>query len=170
MKGILKIGMLMMTLVLFTATEGLSQKFGHLNSGLLLSMMPESKTAETELQTFREQQEKLLQDRVTAFQAKIADLQKRFPDLPPVQAKAEQEKLAAEEQELYAARTKGEEAVSKKREELLKPIYAKADVAVQAVGKENGYTMVFDSGAFNIVLFAEDATDILPLVKAKLGL
>jgi len=53
---------------------------------------------------------------------------------------------------------------------LLKPIYEKADIAVQAVGKENGFSMIFDSGAFNVVLFAEDATDVTPLVKAKLGL
>ncbi len=170
MKGILKIGMLMLSLALFSTTEGLAQKFGHLNSGLLLSMMPESKAAESELQTYRQQQEKILQDKVTAFQAKIADLQKRFQTLAPAVAKAEQEKLAAEEQELYAARAKGEEDVVKKREALLKPIYEKADVAVQAVGKENGFTMIFDSGAFNVVLFAEDATDILPLVKAKMGL
>ena len=170
MKGIFKIGVLMLTLVLFNTTEGLAQKFGHLNSGLVLSMLPESKAAESELQAYRLQQEKILQNKVAAFQAKIADLQKRFQDLPPVQAKAEQEKLAAEEQELYAARAKGEEDVVKKREALLKPIYEKADIAVQAVGKENGFTMIFDSGAFNVVLFAEDATDVLPLVKAKLGL
>jgi len=170
MKGILKIGILMFSLLLLSTTDGIAQKFGHLNSGLLLSMMPESKAAETELQTYREQQEKILQDKVTAFQAKIADLQKRFQTLTPAQSKAEQEKLAAEEQELYAARAKGEEDVVKKREALLKPIYEKADIAVQAVGKENGFTMIFDSGAFNVVLFAEDATDILPMVKAKLNL
>ncbi len=170
MKGIFKIGILMLSLALFSTTEVLAQKFGHLNSGLMLSMMPESKGAEAELQAYRQQQEKILQDKVVAFQAKIADLQKRFQELPPVQAKAEQEKLAAEEQELYAARAKGEEEVVKKREALLKPIYEKADIAVQAVGKENGFTMIFDSGAFNVVLFAEDATDVLPLVKAKLGL
>jgi len=95
MKGIFKIGVLMLTLVLFNTTEGLAQKFGHLNSGLVLSMLPESKAAESELQAYRLQQEKILQNKVAAFQAKIADLQKRFQDLPPVQAKAEQEKLAA---------------------------------------------------------------------------
>jgi len=170
MKGILKVGMLIFSLVLFSTTQGLAQKFGHLNSGMILSLMPESKAAEAELQAYRQQQEKILQDKVAAFQAKIADLQKRFQDLPPVQAKAEQEKLAAEEQTLYAARAKGEEEVVKKREALLKPIYEKADIAVQAVGKENGFSMIFDSGAFNVVLFAEDATDVTPLVKAKLGL
>lgn len=170
MKGILKIGILLMTLTLCSVTDAIAQKFGHLNSGQLLSMMPESKTAESELQAFRKQQEKILENKVAAFQAKIADLQKRIPDLPPAAARAEQEKLAAEEQELYAARSKGEQELVKKREELLKPIYEKADVAVQAVGKENGFTFIFDSGSFNIVLFAEDATDVLPLVKAKLGL
>jgi len=47
MKGIFKIGVLMLTLVLFNTTEGLAQKFGHLNSGLVLSMLPESKAAES---------------------------------------------------------------------------------------------------------------------------
>ena len=54
--------------------------------------------------------------------------------------------------------------------QLLKPIFEKADAAIKAIGKEGGFQMIFDSSTFNVLLFAEDSADIMPLVKAKLGL
>ena len=37
------------------------------------------------------------------------------------------------------------------------------------MGKENGYTYIFDAGV-GAVLYSQDSDDIMPLVKKKLGL
>jgi outer membrane protein len=42
--------------------------------------------------------------------------------------------------------------------------------AINEVGKEGGYNMIFDTSVFNTILFAMDSNDIEPLVKAKLGI
>ena len=42
--------------------------------------------------------------------------------------------------------------------------------AIKEVGKENGFTYVFDLSAGGILYFADNTEDILPLVKKKLGL
>jgi outer membrane protein len=43
--------------------------------------------------------------------------------------------------------------------------------AIQAVAKENGYTYVFDgSPGVGVLLYADETTNITPLVKAKLNI
>ena len=56
-----------------------------------------------------------------------------------------------------------------KKQELYAPILKKADDAVKAVAKENGYSYVFDTSA-GAVLYAWDSDDLMALVKKKLGL
>jgi len=60
--------------------------------------------------------------------------------------------------------------VNEKRAELLKPILEKIDVAIKAVGKEGGYTMIFDSSGMNVMLYNEGSENVMEKVKAKLNL
>ena len=59
--------------------------------------------------------------------------------------------------------------LEERQEALLKPIVDRAKKAIEEVGKENGYTYIFDSG-IGTVLYSQDSDDIMPLVKKKLGL
>lgn len=170
MKKITKITFLAIALIAFSVSTTFAQKFGHVNSSNLLEMMPDTKAANTELEAYKKQLEKALEGQVKTFEAEVQDYLKKREGLAPVKAKELEEKLAKREQELYKERQEGEQKVLKKREELLKPIFEKADAAIKSVGKEGGYTMIFDSSTFNVLLFAEDSTEITLEVKAKLGL
>ena len=64
---------------------------------------------------------------------------------------------------------KAQEEMGKKREELYQPILAKAEVAVQAVAKAEGFAYVFDTANQALVYF-DGGIDITPLVKTKLGI
>ena len=59
--------------------------------------------------------------------------------------------------------------VTKKREEMYAPILEKVRVTIEQVGKEEGYTMIFDSSVGGI-LSAEEGDNVLALVKSKLGI
>ena len=61
------------------------------------------------------------------------------------------------------------EKVEKKKQELYAPILAKADKAIKDVAKEKNYDYVFDASS-GALLHAKESDDILPLVKAKLGI
>ncbi|HRC33703.1 MAG TPA: OmpH family outer membrane protein, partial [Bacteroidia bacterium] len=62
-----------------------------------------------------------------------------------------------------------QENISKKKEEIYAPILKKAEEAIKGIAKEKGYTYIFDAGV-GVLLYSQDSDDILPLVKAKLGL
>ena len=65
--------------------------------------------------------------------------------------------------------TNAQKLLEQRQEELLKPIVDRAKAAIEEVGKENGYTYIFDAGV-GAVLYSQDSDDIMPLVKKKLGL
>ena len=41
---------------------------------------------------------------------------------------------------------------------------------MEKIGKEKGYTMIFDTSVAGAIVHAEDSENILALVKAELGL
>ena len=53
----------------------------------------------------------------------------------------------------------------------MQPVLQKAEKAIKDVAKENGFTYIFDLARGPIIYFDETMSiDILPLVKAKLGI
>ena len=60
-----------------------------------------------------------------------------------------------------------DDKMGKKRQELFKPILDKAQKAIKDVGSEGGYDYIFDGGQ---LLYAKDSENIVPAVKAKLGI
>jgi outer membrane protein len=56
---------------------------------------------------------------------------------------------------------------NQKRSALLQPIQRRAEAAIQQVSKDNGYAFVFEKDNLHVY---PPSTDILPLVKKKLGL
>ncbi|MEO8589764.1 MAG: OmpH family outer membrane protein, partial [Flavobacteriales bacterium] len=61
-----------------------------------------------------------------------------------------------------------QEDLSKQEEELLKPMVEKTNLAIKDVADANGFTYIFDTST-GFVLYFEKGEDIMPLVKAKLG-
>jgi len=66
-------------------------------------------------------------------------------------------------------RQAAEQKIDAKRAELLKPIYDKARKAIEDAAKEKGYTYVID-GSSGILLVSPAGDDLMPAVKAKLGI
>ena len=149
-----------------------AQKFGHLNVGNLLSSMPEATAADKQLEAYQgqlvskgENMAKALKADYETFAAAVQKGEKTAKQIQEKEAalKAEQEKIAAYEQEVM-------QKLGTRREELLQPLLERVDQAIKEVGEENDFTFIFDSSAFNVVMFAEESTDVAGLVKAKLGM
>ena len=90
----------------------------------------------------------------------------------PVVAQAKEEEFRKKQLEIQQYEQKVMQDVAKKREELFTPILKKVQDAIDAVGKAEGYTMIFDTSAIanNPIVFAAEADDVTAKVKAKLGM
>ncbi len=167
MKRILVAGFLMI------AAAGMAaQKYGHLNFGNLIALMPETKAADEKLKSYQDSLVAKGQEMGKAFQEKyIAALKEvQAGTLSPMQQQKKQEELEKEQDALAQYEQEVGEKVQAKRAELLDPIVKKAELAIEEIAKANGYVMIFDTSVFNAILFVQEADDVLPLLKAKLKL
>jgi outer membrane protein len=151
---------------------GMAQKYGHLNFGNLVAAMPETKSADEALEKYQRELVAKGEEMAKNFQEKygkfVAEVQSG--DLSPVQQQTKQQELRQEQEQILQYEEELRELVEAKREELLSPIFEKAQEAVQTIAKEGGYTMVFDTSLFNALLFAQESDDLMLQVMAKLGL
>ncbi|MBK9018402.1 MAG: OmpH family outer membrane protein [Saprospiraceae bacterium] len=171
MKKLLKSFSLLFLMVVVTG-QVQAQKFGHLNSGNLLIQIPATKAADEKLKTLQdslvtvgEAQAKIAQEEYAAF---VKEYQ--GGNVPPAMAQKKQAEFEKKEQELAQLEDNIAAQLANKRKELLGPILDELEKAVNEVGKEGGYTLIFDTSVFNTILFARDSDDVEPLVKAKMGI
>ena len=151
-------------------TTTFAQKYGHLNLGNLLATLPATTIADKQLVAEQEKMATAFEAEVTAFKNKYAAAVEAMQKgaLTPVQVKQKEEELAKEQETLAKKEQENIQKIQLKRQELLSPILEKVEKAVEAVAKENGYVMIFDTSVMNTILFAEDSDDVLELVKKKL--
>lgn len=169
--NISKITTLITITLLLTGLSMNAQKFGYLNSAQLLAEFPEVSAADSQLETYQKQLvgegEAMVKRLESKFQAYSKEAQEGL--LSQVQMAKKEEELGKEQQKIQAYEMEVQNKILSKREELYKPILDKLKVAIEAVGKDNGYTMIFDSSA-GTILHANDSENVMSLVRTKLGM
>lgn len=141
-------------------------KVGHISTDLLISLMPETKALNTELEKLSKTYENELKAEQAKLEAKIKKFQAEVAsqtDEVNQQRGAEVEK---DRQSLYQASQIAQQDIAKKRDEKLKPILEKAKKAIDEIATEQGFTYVLEAST----LIVANGTDLLPAVKAKLGI
>ena len=158
--------------LLLMATMTMSaQKFGYINSQVLISQIPQVKEANANIETLQKQLEKQGQDMVVSLQTKYKDLERKQTqgEISPKQLELEAQSLKQEEANIAKFQQESQQKIFEKSESLLKPIRDKIQAAIDEVAKENNYQYIFDQ-AVGILLYADTSTDITTMVKTKVGL
>jgi outer membrane protein len=106
---------------------------------------------------------------IKEWEGKIQDYRANEAMMSDIIAQTKAEEIQSLEQRIQSFQQNAPQNLVKKESELYQPILDKAKKAIEDVAEEEGYTYVFDvsSGA---LLYQPDSDDILPLVKAKLGI
>lgn len=147
------------------------QKIGHINADELLQLMPETKTAQAQLETYGKQLEKELAEMEDELDAKYKAFVDNQAVLTALAKQTKQQELQQLQQRIQEYGQNAQRDLQNKQVELLTPIIDKATKAVQDVAKENGYSYILDSSQSKaVVIFQTDSTDIMKLVKKKLGI
>lgn len=157
-------------LVCAALTAASAQEYAHVNFGNLLSLLPGTAAAETELQEFNEKQIARGEEMVKELEKDYLDVQQRADEITPIKLREYEAEFQQRQQNILKYEQQISLDLEKKRQELLGPLIQQARDAIDAVAKEKGYKMVFDSSLFNALLFTEESTDLLPAVKARMGI
>ncbi|MCQ2296147.1 MAG: OmpH family outer membrane protein [Bacteroidales bacterium] len=166
-----KIIVAMVALLAFagTATAQKTIKLGHINSNALMEIMPGRDTAMTLLQKEVEDLQSEMETMKKEYENRVNDYLAKKDQLSELIRKTKESDLQAMGARIEEFQANAQTLLEKRQEELLKPIVDRAKEAIEQVGKENGYTYIFDAG-IGTILYSQDSDDIMPLVKKKLGL
>ena len=155
--------------VLMSSAANAQTKFGHINSAELLQLMPDVKKAETSIQGYAKTFQEQLQAMGKEYEKKIQEFQASEKTMTEAMKEVKVKEIKDLEKRIESTNQSAQEKVEKKRQELLQPIIDKADKAIKAVATEKGYHYIFDTST-GALLHVRDSDNILPLVKAKLGI
>lgn len=146
-----------------------AQKLAYIDSKALLGDMPEIKKANTDIEAFAKQYRDQMEAMEKEGQKKVQEYQAGEKTMTDAVKTVKQKELQDLQNRIQSFQQTAEEKVGAKQQELYKPVLDKANKAINDVAKEKGYSYVFDLSN-GTLLYANESDNILPLVKAKLGI
>lgn len=158
---------LLLTTGLLLAMSVQAQKLGYINTADLMEAMPEYNKAIDDLKAYQKTFQDQGQAMIKEYQTKVEAYQKEEATMTDVIKEIKQKEIGDLQNRLQDLNDSMGEKMDAKQKELMQPIMDKARKAIEAVGKENGYQYIYDAAG---LLYAQDSDNVLPLVKAKLGL
>lgn len=147
-----------------------SLKIGHVDSGAIMEIMPERAKIEQDLQVYAAELQSELQAMGAEYQSKLQDYQANKATMSNLIRQSKEKEIVDLETRISEFQNSAEMAMQSKQLELLNPLIEKVQNAVNAVGKEKGFTYILDKATGTIVFIGDNAIDITADVKAKLGL
>lgn len=163
---------LFLTVALFAINGFVSAqalKVAHVNTSEILNDMPERAKAEKDLEKYYNELQEQLRVMYAEYQNKLSDYQTNVETMSNLVKQSKEKELVDLESRITAFQANAENDFDAKRAELLQPLLEKIQNAINAVGKEKGYTYVLDLATGAAVYVGTDAVDITKDVKARLG-
>ena len=156
-----------------TVFNAKAQKIGHVRLDSLISLMPEYKDARQKQLDYYNKLEDQVKIMNGELQSKYEEYQKTAASMSDLIKQTKEKEIQDIQKRIQDFQQQAQSDLQKKNEELLKPVYDKANKAIAAVAKENGYKYILDGGsggAGSVVLYSEPSDDVMALVAKKLGL
>lgn len=157
------------SLLIGGAVSAQTMKIGYIQSQELLSVMPEVIGANKQIEAYAKTYEDQIKQMTDDYQKKVQYFQANEKTMTDAIKEVKVKEIQDLQKRIEDFNQKAQDAVEKKRQDLLKPILEKADKAIKDVATENGYDYVIDA-SIGTLLHANPAYNILPQVKAKLGI
>jgi outer membrane protein len=157
---------LILMLMLCAPMAMFAQKFGKVNARAVVESLPSYAKAQGEISALSKQKENEIKSMQDELQRKVDEYQKSQSTMNPTAKKAKEDELNSLSQKVQQAYNDAQNELQKKNAELLQPISASVQDATEKVGKEGGYTFIFEDGA--ALYTGTTVKDVTAEVKAKL--
>jgi outer membrane protein len=135
--------------------------------------MPEYDSAIVKLQNMQKDLSNQLEIMQVELNNKAAAYTKESKTLSDIVRQTKEQELQDIQNRIQNFQTNAQTQLQDENNALTQPIFAKIDKAIKDVGKEGGFTYIFDvaSSKGQVLYFDETkSTNVLALVKTKLGL
>ena len=145
-----------------------SPKFGVVNTQAVMEAMPDVKTVNEQIEAASKKYEDEFQKLQEQMNKEYADFQALDAATPESIKQRRQQEIQDLYTKLEQFRVTASQDLQRQHEQLMGPVVNKVTTAINAVGKENGMTFIFESS--QPIYTGEDVVDVTPLVKKNLGI
>ena len=145
------------------------QKVGHVNFNELLQSMPGIDSVRIALQEYQQTLTDQMDQMRVEFENKYLDYQSKSAGMSDIIKQNKEQELAQLQERIDAFQQQAQQELQNKQAAMLQPLINEAKQAVSDVAKELGYNYVLNS-IEDVVLYSEPTDDLMPQVKAKLGI
>lgn len=160
---------LILMLMLCAPMAVFAQKFGKVNTQLVVQSLPEYAKAQGEMAALSKQKENDLKAMQDELNRKAQDYEKSKSAMNPTKQKETEEELQGLGNKIQQAYQDAQKELQEKNNTLLEPILTKVQNAITAVGKAGAYTAIYELGNSGVVYFGDNVKDVTEEVKAKMG-
>jgi outer membrane protein len=168
MRNLMKIVVVLLFVVVSVTVNAQTPKFGHVDLQALVQVMPERAIAEAEFNTFQTELEEILAEMQKDYQTKLMELEQLGEEVSEIKRNAKIGELQDIQQRTQNYTQTAQGQLQKKQAEVLKPVYDKAQAAIEEVAKEKSLLYVFEANS--LLYKSNESVDVFPLVKANLGI
>ena len=170
MKKLFRIMFLGIALFVMSGVANAQVKIAHVNTAEVLDAMPDKTKAEKDLEKYYGELQSQLETMAKEYQTKMQDYEANQATMSNLVKQSKEKEIIDIQTRIQQFQANAEGDFENKRAELLKPILDKIQNAINAVGKEKGYTYILDLATGATVYVGTDAVDCTKDVKAKLGI
>lgn len=154
------------------ATMGANaQKFGHINTSELVSLMAETDSARVQLEAYQNELIEEMDAMQTEYNTKLNTYQQKSATWTAAIRESKENELREIAQRLEQFQQTAQNDLGNMQQTLMMPIYQKAQEAIDKLGKENNLMYIFDTSA-GAIIYMDDtqSMNLLPKAKEALGI
>ena len=144
-------------------------KFAHVNFQEIVQLMPEMDSARTTMELVQNETQEIYTSMMQEFQTKYQQFEQKQASWTPAVRESKQRELGEIQNRLQEFEQSAQQDLQAKQQELMAPIYQKAQGAVNDIAKKQGFIYVFDASQ---ILYIDPAqsTDITKDARTALGI
>lgn len=148
-----------------------SLKFGHVNGQEIIAQMPERDSAETKFMAYAKDLEEQIELMQVEYNNKLQTYQQKARTWSDAIRDAKEKELQDLGQRIQEFQVTAQQDLQQRQGELLRPVIAKATEAIKKVGKDNGFTYIFDTSNAALAYWdTVQSIDVSELVRKELGI
>ncbi len=160
--------LLLIAAVVFVAVNSAdAQKYGHVNSGEILEVMPGVDSLQIKLKAFQDELQAMYESMMTEYQQKKDKFDREVGTMSSAVRQVREKELQDLGTRIQEFQSGAQDDLEEKQYELAKPFQDAIQNAINKVSKDHGYSYIFDT---KILLYYGGGEDITPLVKKELGI
>ena len=145
------------------------QKFAHINMAEVVQLMPEMDQARATMETSQKEAQETAQGMIDEFQNKYQQYQQKASTWTAAIKDSKEKELTDMQARIQEFEQSIQAELNQQQQQLMAPIYKKAQDTVNKLAKESGFIYVFDSST---ILYIDPAqsVDITLIARKALGI